>query len=333
MKRLLEKLKIDETYILPIKKQIFDKVKQNTYSMKNYNYMADLQHFPTTKKGFKYTLVMVDLWSNMFDIEPLKTKEPAEVLKAMQTIFKRPYLKSPHASIKTDGGTEFKGIVDKYMFEYSILHRTAEPYRHQQMENVESLNRQLARLFNGYMNRFEEETGKQYNEWTDIIAYMRKDLNDIRKKPDGSLDTPMTPITEKKPKYKVGDLVVRKLERPKNALGHHQTTTNFRMGDYRFDVKNPRKITKVLYYPNNIRYVLNQLPNVSYTEAELKTASANAEKYTVKQIIGKKGIGKNRKYLIWWRGYLKKDATWEPEKTLRDDGLGDLIDEYNQNVV
>jgi len=321
MKKILKDLNINETYTKPLKKPIYDKVKSNTFPMQDYNFMMDLLFLPTTKKKNKYLLVVVDLWSDDFDIEPLKDKEPASTLTAFKKMIKRPHINLPEASIRTDNGTEFKGVFSKYLYDKNILHRIAEPYRHQQLANVENLNKTLGKIFNGYMNTKEEELGYTYNEWDDIIDYVRKELNKIRHRPDGDpYNDLMEPSTEAEPKYEVGDLVYRKLERPKNALGHNQTTINFRMGDYRFDVKQPRKIKKILYYPNNIRYLLEGHTNVSYTEAELKPSEEQAEKYIIKKVLDKRKIEGKTHYLIWWKGYLKKKATWEPLEELIKDG-------------
>lgn len=331
MNNLLKKLNINETYTKGLKKPIFDKVKDDTFPKGGYNYMADLLFLPETKDKYKYLFCIVDLWSDEFDMEPLKSKEPDEVLKAMQTIFKRKYLKMPKASIRTDNGTEFKGVFHKWLYKNDILHREAEPYRHQQLANVEQLNHILGRLLNGYMNNIEETTGKQYKEWIPALDIIRKDLNEIRQKPDGDPFKNDIQLTDKKPIYKVGDLVYRKVERPMNALGHYQNTSNFRAGDYRFDIKNPRKIIRVIRYPNNIRYILNGMNHVSYVESELRPATQKEETYTVKKIIDKK-VDKNIVYyLIWWNGYLKKDSTWEKESELIKDGLKPMIDEYNKN--
>ena len=330
MNKLLEKIGINETYTKSVKKPIFDKVKQNTFPKRGYNYMADLLHLPETKDGYSYLLCIVDLWSNSFDMEPLKTKEPVEVVHAMEKIFNRKYLSEPKATIRTDNGTEFKGVFHKWLYDHDILHRESEPYRHQQLANVEMLNAVLGRFLNGYMNKKEEETGKVYKEWTDILELLRVELNKLRLRKDGDpYNDILTPPTNKTPKYKVGDLVYRKVERPMNALGHYQNTANFRVGDYRFDIKNPRKITQILYYPFNVRYILNELPNVSYTEAELKPAKQKEETYTVKAIIGKKKEKRIVYYQVWWKGYKKAESTWEPESKLIEDGLKNMIDQYN----
>ena len=77
--------------------------------------------------------------------------------------------------------------------------------------------------------------------------------------------------TQIKPKYKVGDLVNVLLEEPQTILGKKQPTKNFRMGDLRLE-KKKRKVLKLLYYsgPNHYRYLIEGLPNASYTEQELK---------------------------------------------------------------
>ena len=278
MKALLAKLGVDETYSKPTKKPIFDHVKDNTFPKNGYNAMADLLFLPETKTKYKYLLTMVDLWSNRFDMEPLRTKEPKEVLDAMETIFKRKYLKEPKASLRTDNGNEFKGVFHKWLYDHNILQRVSEPYRHQQLSNVENLNKQLGRILNGYMNMMETKSGKPFKEWTDILDTIRKDLNKTRTKTDlNPYKDVMIPPTLNDPIYKVGDLVVRKLERPQNALGKNQNTLQFRVGDIRWDVHNPRKIIKIVFYPNNVRYILDGLPNVSYTNVELKKVTAKVE--------------------------------------------------------
>ncbi|KAF0709544.1 hypothetical protein AaE_012847 [Aphanomyces astaci] len=102
----------------------------------------------------------------------------------MKVIFKRGIMPKPQASIRTDGGSEFKEAFHKYLHDESILHRVSEPYRHNQLANVERLNRTLGRFLNGYMNAKEVETGKVYREWTDIIDELREGFNNATFKLD-----------------------------------------------------------------------------------------------------------------------------------------------------
>lgn len=336
--KLKTKLHIDDTFTKAIRKEkVHTKINDYVTLLEDYNFMADILHLPTTKKGFKYCLVIVDMATHEFDIEPLKTKEAKEVLSAMKIIFTRNYVKKPKASLRTDNGTEFQGVVNKYLKDNKIHHSVSMPYRHQQLSMVESLNRTLGILFNGYMNAKEIETRKEYKEWTDVIDTVRKELNKIRyTKPPYTKDTIFYHVDEpmnlkKDPQFKVGDLVHYKLSYPENALGKKQPTANFRVGDYRWSVV-PKKIKQVLYYSGAVpyRYLLNDMPYVSFTEAELMPSDETEQKFIIKKIIGKKTVKKKIYYLVWWDKELKSQATWEPKEELLKDGplIQEYMDEY-----
>ena len=337
MKAILDKLGIDETYTKEVKKpKYFTKIKDNIPLEGDMNFMADLIMLPTTKKGFKYLLTCDDLATDEFDIEPLLNKTPADVLKGLQAMFKRSYIKKPQASITTDMGSEFKGVFHKWFYDQNIYHKVALPNRHTQMSSVESLNKQVERILNGYMNSVEEKTGEPFNEWVDVLEPIRRELNKFRKKPEHNPFTYQYPVsdTSTNPKFKVGDIVFRKSDVPLNALGNKQPTNNFRVGDFRYE-KVPRKILQVLNYSGKVpyRYMLESIPDASFTEDQLMIApeKETETKYKVREIIGKKKIKNKTMYLIWWKGELKKDATYEPESNLIEDGFQREIDEYNRN--
>ena len=150
MQSIIDALGIDERHTRPVRKpKQFSRVKLNIPPLEDYNFMADLLELPNDK-GFKYLLVVVDLWTDEFDIEPIKNKTSSTVLNAMKAMYKREHINKPQASVATDGGSEFKGVFTKYLYEESILHKITKPARHTQMANVERLNRTLGRLFNGY---------------------------------------------------------------------------------------------------------------------------------------------------------------------------------------
>lgn len=338
MKSILDKLKVDETFTKPkiVKQKKFNKVKNNIPLIEDYNFMADLVEMPETKNNYKYLFVMVDLATDEFDIEPLKTKTPQEVVNAMLKMFKRKYISKPYASIATDGGSEFKGVFHKWLYDNNIFHKESMPNRHTQMANVEALNGQLVRLFNGYMNMKEEKTNKPYKNWDDIIDFVRKELNKVRKKklkPYDINNYPLPDIT-KTNKFNVGDIVNYKLDWAENALGNKQPTPNFRIGDYKFS-RIPKKIVSVLYFNDEpyYRYLLEGMPKVSFSEFQLMKAKGTETetKYKVKKLIDKRVVKKEIQYLVWWDKYKKSESTWEPEKQLIKDGLKAVIDEYNKN--
>ena len=319
MDAILKELQINEKYSKPVKiKKEFSRVKDNIPLKADYNFMADLLELPETKKGYKYLLVVVDLATDEFDIEPITNNKSLTVVDAMKRMFKRRYVKKPYASIRTDGGAEFKDAFDKYCYENNILHKVGVAGRHQQAANVERLNRELGRLFNGYMNAIEEKTGETYKEWVEVVPKVRTMLNDFRKKAEGDPFTDIYPTVDVtiQPKYKVGDIVYRMAEKPLDALGRKQPTQNFRVGDYRWE-RIPRKIVKVLRYAGKvpIRYILENLPNVAYAEYELMPAEEKQAMYVVQSVKAKRTMNGVKELLIKWKGYKK--PSWEKYEDIK----------------
>ena len=325
---------IENTKVVQNTWNSFNNVKDNIPHKADYNFAGDTLDLPTTKKGYKHLLVVVDLATDEFDMEPMKSTQSQEALKAFQAMFKRKFIQKPYASMRTDGGPEFKGEFHSWLVNENIMHKVALANRHKQNANVESLNRQISRLLFALMNKVEEDTKKPFNEWTEFVEDVRSELNAHRKKKEGDPVNDEYPVPDVvEPTFKVGDIVYRKSDVPLSALGHQQPTNNFRMGDYRWDLV-PRKIVKVLSYSgrNPIRYMLDNLPNVSYAEPELKLATNEThEKLVIKKFIAKKiqTIKGKRQvfYKVWWKGYPKSLSTWEPEAQLKKD-VPNLDPEY-----
>lgn len=334
MQKLVTSIGIDENKTM-IKSYKYPRVKNITYPVHGYNQMADLLHLPTTKEGFKYILAVVDLWSNYFDIEPIKSSSANDTLHALKQIYNRGVLKMPKASLKTDNGSEFKAVFDKYLIDNNVTHLLGAPYRHKQLANIENLNRQLGRLFMTYLQNKTEQSGKDYNEWTDILDKVRIGLNKIKKHPKDK--NPYTePIADinitDPPKYKVGDLVYRRLEKPDND------NQKFRMGDNRYDTVVPRKIKFIIVLPskyNPYRYLLEDIPNVSYAEAELIPATDKTEKaFEFRAIIDKLVRGRKVLYRVWMKKQLKKDAKYYDKNILiNDHNLGPEIEAFEKELA
>ena len=88
------------------------------------------------------------------------------------------------------------------------------------------------------MNSKEIKSGKVYKEWIDVLPQVREKLNEIRTielKPQNQYQYKMFSTTDK-PKFKVGDMVHRLLDEPRNALNEKQSTNSFREGDFRWSL-------------------------------------------------------------------------------------------------
>ena len=135
-----------------------------------------------------------------------------------------------------------------------------------------------------------------------------------------------------KPQYEVGNYVYRKYDRPHDSLGK-PLPGKFRRGDIRYNPE-VKQIVKIIYMndPPYHRYILNDLPKVSFTAKQLIPAKRQVKTYLVKNIIGRKVQGGVTYYLVHWKGYLKKESTWETATQLIEDGFIDHIKAYNETL-
>jgi len=330
-KDLKSLLKIDETLTKGPNKQTkkYNKVKNNIPLVEDYNFSCDLLFLPLTRQNYRYLLTVVDLATDEIDFEEIKDKEPKTIVDAMKKIFAREHLNMPYASMKSDNGNEFKGVFHKYMIDNKVLHKTSLTGRHISVANIEAVNRLLAKYLNGYMNSKEQETGKVYKEWVDILPILRKKLNKIRKRklpknPNYKRDFEV----KQKPKFKEGDMVHRALDNPRNTLNEKQSGSVFREGDLKFDPV-PLKIKSVLYYGandgNNYRYLLDGINNASFAEWQLKISDIIEEPVVeIKAILDRNYNRKEKKYFykIWMYGETKaKAGFYERSQLVKDIGL------------
>ena len=144
------------------KQKKFNRFINSVVPEEDFNYMGDLLLLPETKEGYKYLLVILDLATSEFDMEPMKTKEADETLKAYKKIIKRKIIKIPQISFRTDNGGEFKSSFNEYLVKNKVFHKWAYPNNHKQQAPIEGLNNTLSRLFNNYMNKKSLELKKTY---------------------------------------------------------------------------------------------------------------------------------------------------------------------------
>ena len=221
---------IDDTYTKlyrrPTRADEMTKVKDQIPLVADYNYMADILHLPVDKFGFNKLLVICDLADDQFDIEKMKGESADETLKAFKKIIQRGIIEIPYASMLTDGGSSFKGVFHKYLYENGVNHRVARPGRHHMLSNVDSLCRQLGMIFNSIMNKKEEETGKVSKAWTHAIEEVRGKLNNYRRSRGVKLPKDLTTY-----EYPIFDNVI-----PKIKIKKIKTTTT-EGGDLKDDVE------------------------------------------------------------------------------------------------
>jgi hypothetical protein len=338
-KDVINKLGIDEFYTKSDTKQRkYNKFINGIVPEPNFNYMSDLIQLPTTSKGFKWLLVVMDLATNLFDVEPMQNKTAVSTLEAFKNIIKRKILILPEISLKSDGGSEFKSVFNQYLVDHGIWHKISQAYNHKQQAPVEGLNNTIARLLVNYMNDKTLELGKDYVNWDDILLQIRIEVNAYRKHDLNKLKQYQSehyfdPDIAGKADYKVGDYVYFKVNRPIDIHGDIQAdSTRFRRGDRIYSLET-RQIVDILYFHDKpyYRYKLFEMPNVSYSAYDLKLAKKQTDTFIVRKIIGVRTVDKKQQYLVWYKGELKKDARWQESEQLIEDGLQDYIHVFERD--
>lgn len=340
-KDLLKNVDIDEFYTKFDKKQKkFNKFINSIVPEKGFNYMSDLIIMPKTKEGYRYLLVILDLATNEMDIEPMKTKTAIDTLNAFKAILKRKILKLPEMSFQTDGGSEFKAQFNKFLEDNAIYHKVSYPANHKQQAPIEGLNNIITRILMNYLNKKSLELDKDYMNWNDILPLVRTELNKYRKIDLDKLkkyqDKHFYNDYEVKkkfgePTFKIGDMVHYRLFQPTDIRGKPINDSTFRNGDRRLSI-NTKKIIKILYYPDfpHYRFVLHYMPHVSFSAYDLKPSKNKEETFLINKIIDREVRKGKTYYKVFWKGYLKKDSTWEPADRLIKDNLGDYIASFEK---
>jgi hypothetical protein len=98
----------------------------------NHTWQADLVDYtsknPSNNSGFRFALVVTDVFSRKTFTEPVRTKTPASVLEAFKSIVKK--AGANPKMLSTDSGGEFKGAFEKYLETEGTAHLIKEQINH-----------------------------------------------------------------------------------------------------------------------------------------------------------------------------------------------------------
>lgn len=254
---------------------------KNNIFQPDYLNEVDLLYLPDDR-GFKYALVVVDVYNSKCDSVALKVKSSAEVLEGLITIYgkKKPILNIPQV-LQFDEGKEFKGAIVKFCKDEDIRAKYTLVNRHRQNAVVEHKNKEIGDVLLKFQAKKEIETGKVNKSWVKelpaLIKYLNKHLpqRDTKKPIDDVLVDKYT-----------RDLIplhthVRSiLDYPVSAHDNKRVASTFRSGDLRWNNKD-RTVERIILN-NNMppMYQLNG-PNdgldnrVAFTRSNLQIISPN----------------------------------------------------------
>ena len=149
----------------------------------NSVHQADLLFLPHDKlprgrKIYKYALTVVDVASLYKEVEPLTSKDSAEVAKAFQSIYRCSPLTWPQM-LQVDPGRAFMGSVTKEMENHKTYIRRDRTEIHRDQAIVERFNRTLTERLFGHQYAVEMllPEGQRSTAWVKRLPYVVTALN------------------------------------------------------------------------------------------------------------------------------------------------------------
>lgn len=361
--KYLNKLELWNLYKIPIRDR-----KNDSYHMGDYlnqKHQMDLLFMPNDK-GFKYILVIVDVFSRFTEAEPLKNKNSIDVLRTTKKIYKRSKFLDYPKLIQVDEGTEFKGEFKKFMNNKNILIRYGKPGRHRQQAVVERKNQIIGKALFMRMTGIElineENTNTEWKNHLQKIIDMinKKEFQRLKKRKKKADNIQNEDIKCKGETCKIlekGTKVREILDKPEDLITGKRLHGKFRSTDIRWnpEIKQIKEILLIPSQPilyltedkngnsNNIAYTRNQLQKVHKDELEPKGKLLISDydllkekkniSFRVKKIIDKKKINNKIYYRVRWYGYDENDDTWEEYNQLKQNKeVKKLINDFNKKI-
>lgn len=276
--------------------------------------LIDLQKLSQKNSGFRYILMIIDVFSKYGWAIPLKTKKGEEMAKALQSIFKD----NTPKKLWVDKGKEFYNKdVDKLRKKYNIEMYSTKTLVEFKCSVVERWNRtiktQLWRYFsaNGthkYLNILQPLIDK-YNSTKHRAIGMTP--SDARKPSNHQqvfkkLYFDKVQKRLKVPKFQVGDSVRITVKKNIFKKGYSQNWTD---KIYKID-----EVLKTLPTTYRIKSESGVLKKTFY-EQELQLSKTT--EYNIEKILKYKTVKGKRFARVKWQGYDSSYNSWEPIEAIR----------------
>jgi hypothetical protein len=335
-KKKAPKTTLDELYTKP-QREKGDAMPHFQPQSSGYENQIDLLYLPSDK-GYYMCLVAIDQGNRKIDAEAISDKKSTTVLKALETIYARDILDKPSV-IRVDNGAEWGKDFKKGLDKIGIQLIIARSGRHRALALIERKNYTIGSLLHKMMAQ-NKLAGKDTSKWVSYLPDLVKAINKktakdrakIKKKPD----VPIAVNKNEKIKLlNVGDRIRFSLDNPQTIDGKRLQGNKFRASDIRWSPE-VYQITEVLLTPNmpvmykttadvhartyeQLQVVKEKEPELYFQEPEKHVGEVEEDRFEVEKLLERKTENKKVYFLVKWKNYPKKDATWESRVQLMKD--------------
>ena len=277
--------------------------------------LVDMQYYSRTNKGFKYLLMIIDVFSKYGWAIPLKNKSSAEIVRAFTELWNSG--QKPPKFLWTDKGKEFVNKQFRTLLEEKKVHLYWTE-NEEKSSIVERWNRTIKRNMWKYFTK--NRTGVYLNILPDLIEKYNntkhRSINttpsDARKPSnyqhvfDALYKSPrkVRKIGEKEPKFHVGDEVrISKLKR------HFEKGYTANWTEEVFKIV---KVQHTLPFTYKLEDTLGEAVKGTFYESELQLAKVDT--YRIEKVLKRRTTSQGRREAyVKWLGYDSRFNQWIPE--------------------
>ena len=264
--------------------------------------LVDMVKYSKVNRGYKYIFTNIDIFSKYGWIFPIKSKTIKDIKPCFEKIFKE---RKP----KYIWSDQESAFFSKEMLKFFEDHNIKIYYTHSNLKVViiKRFNRSLRELM---MKKFVKSNN---TVWYNILPELIKIYNNryhrtIKMKP---IDVNKTnkkhikmiynyDITNKKPKYKINDVVRISLKRRELF---DKPTGNIKWSEELFRIYKINKSNVITY---QIKDMNDEIIRGQFYEKELQLSKNTTGEYIIEKILKTKG---NQMY-VKWRGYSNNFNSW-----------------------
>lgn len=335
--RIRQFLNNEDSYSLykPIRKTFpRSKVIVNTIDSMWDGDLADVSNIASHNDGYKFLLVLIDIFSRYLFIVPLKNKHHQNIVDGLKLVFQK--RRKPN-TLRTDKGSEFKNCWVKAFLKKEGIHAI-----YTQNETKANYAERVIRTMKNLMYRYfmKNRTYRFINILQDLV----KSYN---KRPHRSLggNAPANVNKENADEIRLESYLSGKTKLDVNqskTLGRSKEKKRakpffkFKIGDdvrlsqlkHPFQRDYQQKWTEEFFKVNE-RYKRGQIPvyklkdlagdpiEGTFYESELqKVIKSEDVSYRVEKILKRRRHGKTQEVYVKWEGWPKKFNSWIPESSL-----------------
>jgi hypothetical protein len=287
----------------------------------NLQFQADIVDYTKFSKhndGYKYILMIMDIFTRQAWAFPLKTKSGKEV----SSIFKPFFRTHKTERLQTDEGKEFynrdvKQVLDHFGIELFSI------YSHTKAAHVERLNRTVKGMLEKI---FTATNTKNWVSHIDDVMHLYNNRkhrsigmtpNEVPQRVEEAYETmyaSWSPGMERplKDKFPLGTRV--RLSKQKHTFGRGYEA-NWSTEEFFISGRRIMKDGKVMY---KVKDSNQEEIHGSFYPEELQRVDRKEEIYQIDAILDERGRGKKKEVLVAWQGYPDTFNSWVPASSLRD---------------